>query len=195
MERLHWRLGDILSEAALALEHMHKKGWVHRDVKPDNYLVAEDNSVRLIDFTISRKIPKGVGKLLGAKTKVQGTYSYMAPEQIRGYTGDARTDIYSFGCMVYELMAGKLPFTASSSTELLNKHLKARPQPLGMLQKNVQPEFANLVHKMLEKDPNDRPNSLMEFYREMKAGRCFHIKPQQPPPKEEEGKGEDDSLK
>ena len=163
-------------------------------MKPDNYLVAEDNSVRLIDFTISRKIPKGLGKMFG-KAPVQGTYSYMAPEQIRGKACDDRADIYSFGCMVYELMTGKLPFTASSSTELLNKHLKARPQPLGMIQKNVQPEFANLVHKMLEKDPNDRPSSLMEFYREMKAGRCFHIKPKQPPPKEEEGKGEDDSLK
>ncbi len=193
VEKLHWRMSEILSEAALALEHMHKQGWVHRDIKPDNYLVSDENHVRLIDFTISRKIPKGVGKLLGGKTQVQGTYSYMAPEQIRGQIGDARTDIYSFGCMVYELMAGKLPFTASSSTELLNKHLKAKPQPLEMIQKNVQPAFAKLVHRMLEKEPANRPESLMEFYREMKAGRCFHLKPKKPDP-EAEAAAEEDSM-
>ena len=186
VERLHYRLQPILCEAALALEHMHKQGWTHRDVKPDNYLVNDDNEVRLIDFTISRKIPSGISKLFKTKAPVQGSYSYMAPEQIRGKEVDARADIYSFGCMVYELMAGKLPFTASTSSDLLNKHLKARPQPLDMLQRNIQPDFAKLVHRMLEKDPNDRPDSLMEFYRELKAGRCFHIAPKPPKPKDEE---------
>jgi len=177
VERLHYRLEEILCEAALALEYMHKQGWTHRDIKPDNYLVNDENHVRLIDFTISRKIPTGIAKLLKTKAPVQGTYSYMAPEQIRGKEVDARADIYSFGCMVYELMAGKLPFTASSSSELLNKHLKARPQQLSVLQKNVQTDFAKLVHRMLEKNPEDRPETLLEFYRELKAGRCFHIKP------------------
>ena len=180
VEQLHWRLEEILMESALAIEYMHKQGWTHRDIKPDNFLVSDDNEVRLIDFTLARKIKKGISKLFGNKAPVQGTYSYMAPEQIRGKEVDERADIYSFGCMVYELMCGKLPFTASSSTELLNKHLKTRPQPIGMLQKNVQPDFANLVHRMLEKDPNDRPDTLMEFYRELKAGRCFYIKPKKP---------------
>ncbi len=186
VERLHYRLEKILSEAAIALEHMHKQGWTHRDVKPDNYLVNQDNEVRLIDFTLARKIPKGLSKMFGGKAPVQGTYSYMPPEQIRGKEIDARGDIYSFGCMVYELMTGKLPFTASSSGELLNKHLKARPPDLAMLQKNIQPAFAKLVHRMLAKDPSDRPESLMEFYRELKAGRCFHIKPKPPLTEEEE---------
>jgi len=185
-ERLHFRLEEILTGAALALEHMHKQGWAHRDVKPDNYLVNENNEVRLIDFTIARKIPKGISKMFGSKAPVQGTYSYMSPEQIRGKEVDARADIYSFGCMIYELMTGKLPFTASSSAELLNKHLKTRPPELSMLQKNIKPEFGKLVHRMLAKDPNDRPETLMEFYRELKAGRCFHIKPKPPLTEEEE---------
>ena len=195
--RLHYRLEEILSNAALGLEHMHKQGWVHRDVKPDNYLVDQENNVRLIDFTISRKIPKGISKIFSGKAPVQGTYSYMPPEQIRGKAVDARADIYSFGCMVYELMTGKLPFTASSSSELLNKHLKARPPDLSVLQKNIQPDFGKLVHRMLAKDPNDRPDSLMEFYRELKAGRCFHIKPKPPLSAEEEAakKSEEDGLK
>ncbi len=197
VERLHWRLEEILCEAALAVEYMHKKGWTHRDIKPDNFLVNEENEVRLIDFTLARKIPKGLSKLLLGKAPVQGTYSYMAPEQIRGKEVDARADIYSFGCMVYELMTGKLPYTASSSAELLNKHLKARPQQLSVLQKNVQSDFGRLVHRMLEKDPADRPDSLMEFYRELKAGRCFHLKPKQPLTPEEEAvrkAAEDDNL-
>lgn len=196
VEKLHWRLEEILLGAAMALEHMHNQGWVHRDIKPDNYLVNDDNEVRLIDFTIARKIPKGISKLLGGKAPVQGTYSYMAPEQIRGKEVDARADIYSFGCMVYELMTGKLPFTATSSSELLNKHLKAKPPDLSMLQKNIQADFGKLVHRMLAKDPNDRPETLLEFYREMKAGRCFHIKPKKPPTEEEEAakETEEDGL-
>jgi len=191
VEKLHWRLETILCEAALAIEHMHKKGWAHRDIKPDNFLVSDEDEVRLIDFTLARKIKSSLSKLIRNKAPVQGTYSYMAPEQIRGKEVDERADIYSFGCMVYELMCGKLPYTASSSTELLNKHLKSRPQQLNVLQKNVHAEFATLVHRMLEKDPNDRPSSLMEFYRELKAGRCFHIKPKKPV-EQDEKQTEDD---
>jgi len=186
VERLHYRLEAILTEAAISLEYMHKQGWVHRDVKPDNFLVNDDNEVRLIDFTLSRKIPKGLSKMFGGKAPVQGTYSYMAPEQIRGQACDERADIYSFGCMIYELMTGKLPYTASSPAELLNKHLRARPQQLGVLQKNIKPEFGELVHRMLAKKREDRPDSLMEFVRELKAGRCFHIKPKPPLSPEEE---------
>jgi serine/threonine-protein kinase len=180
VQKLHWRLEVILDQAAASLDHMHEKGWVHRDVKPDNFLVAENNDVRLIDFNLSRKIKKGLGKMFGNKMTVQGTYSYMPPEQIRGQACDARTDVYSFGCMVYELISGKMPFTGTSPSELLNKHLRSKPSPLGMLEKNVQPEFAELVHRMLAKDPKDRPETLREFRRELKAGRCFHIKPQPP---------------
>jgi serine/threonine protein kinase len=180
VERLHWRMEAILGEAALAVEHMHKQGWTHRDIKPDNFLVSDENEVRLIDFTLARKIKKGLSLMFGSKAPVQGTYSSMAPEQIRGKEVDERADIYSFGCMVYELMCGKLPYTGTSAADLLNKHLKGRPQPLQMLQKNIQPEFANLVHRMIAKEPKDRPDTLMEFYRELKAGRCFHIKPKKP---------------
>lgn len=192
VERLHWRMEEILGEAALSIEHMHKMGWTHRDIKPDNFLISDSNEVRLIDFTLARKIKKGMSLLFGSKAPVQGTYSYMAPEQIRGKEVDERADIYSFGCMVYELMCGKLPYTGTSSADLLNKHLKGRPQPLNMVQRNVQPEFANLVHRMLEKDPKDRPETLMEFYRELKAGRCFRIKPSKPVEKAEGQEAEDE---
>lgn len=192
LDNLHWRLNTLLLECAQALEHMHSKGWVHRDIKPDNFLVNEENHIRLIDFTLALKIKKGLGKLFGGKTTVAGTHSYMSPEQIRGQACDQRADIYSFGCMVYELIAGKLPFTATSPAELLNKHLKARPQALTMLNRNVQADFANLVHRMLAKEPNERPDSLKEFIRELKAGRVFQVKPKKPELKTEDGKKKDD---
>jgi serine/threonine-protein kinase len=191
LQNLHWRLDRVLLECAEALEYMHAKGWVHRDIKPDNFLVDEENHIRLIDFNLTRKIKKGFGKLLGNKMPVQGTYSYMPPEQIRGQAVDERADIYSFGCMVYELITGKLPFTATSPAELLNKHLRTKPTHISVLNKNVHADFADLLHRMLAKEVKERPDSLKEFIRDLKAGRVFQIKPKKPQPKTEAAKEED----
>jgi eukaryotic-like serine/threonine-protein kinase len=187
LDQLHWRLDTILLECAGALEHLHTKGWVHRDIKPDNFLVDENNHIRLIDFNLTRKIKTGLSKLFSNKMPVQGTYSYMPPEQIRGLAVDERADIYSFGCMVYELITGKLPFTGTSSSELLNKHLRAKPTSISVLNKNVHADFADLVHRMLAKEPKERPDSLKEFIHDLKAGRVFQIKPRKPQPKPEQG--------
>jgi eukaryotic-like serine/threonine-protein kinase len=182
---LHYRLDKLLIQCADSLEYLHNEGWVHRDIKPDNFLVDEHDNIRLIDFNLTRKVKKGLGKLLGNKMPVQGTYSYMAPEQIRGQAVDERADMYSFGCMVYELLSGKLPFTATSPAELLNKHLRTKPQQISVLNKNVHADFADLVMRMLSKEPKDRPDSFKEFIRTLKAGRVFQIKPRKPQPKVE----------
>ncbi len=194
LANLHWRLDKVLVESAEALEYMHQQGWVHRDIKPDNFLVNDENHIRLIDFNLARRIKKGLGKLFGGKGSIQGTYSYMAPEQIRGQVVDERADIYSFGCMVYELISGKLPFSGSNPNDLLNKHLRTRPTQLSVLNKNVHADFESLVHRMLAKDPKERPESLKEIIRELKAGRAFQIKPRKPAPKVEVTKkpGEED---
>jgi serine/threonine protein kinase len=89
------------------------------------------------------------------------------------------------------LITGKLPFTATSPAELLNKHIKLKPPSVQMLNRNVHADFANLLHRMLAKEPKDRPDSLMEFMRELKAGRVFQIKPKKPLPKVEEPKEDD----
>ncbi|MEM9185753.1 MAG: serine/threonine-protein kinase [Planctomycetota bacterium] len=181
-EQLQWRVRDILLNAAAGLSHMHEKGWVHRDVKPDNYLVNDNNEARLIDFTIASKTTGALGKLFGAKPKVQGTYSYMSPEQIRGQGIDPRDDVYSFGCMVHELLSGKVPFTANSPNELLQRHLKGRPPTLTVADKNIRPDFAAYVQRLLAKERAERPNTMKEVMLKLKTEQIFHTPPKKPAP-------------
>ena len=101
VEALAPRLQRIVTETALALDHLHGQGWVHRDVKPDNILAAPDGQVKLIDLAIAKRKPGLLTRLLGDKGPVQGSPSYMSPEQIRGEPLDARADIYSLGCVLF----------------------------------------------------------------------------------------------
>lgn len=177
---LRWRVKDVLTNAAAGLAHMHERGWVHRDVKPDNYLINDANEVRLIDFTIAAKQTGALGKLFGAKSKVQGTYSYMGPEQIRGQGVDPRDDVYSFGCMAHEVLAGKLPFTANNPQELLQRHLKSKPPSLTVADPNIKPEFAAFVGKMLAKKREDRPQSMKEVMVKLRSEAIFYVPPEKP---------------
>ena len=166
---------DILKQAATALAFMNAKGWVHRDVKPDNVLVNSAGEVRIIDFAIAHRIekPSLVGKLLRRKGKAQGTRSYMSPEQIRGKALDRRADIYSFGCMMFELLTGRLPFTGNTENELLNKHLRSAPPAMEGVNPNVTIECSQLVKRMLAKEPGKRPESMEEVVETVKAGKVF----------------------
>ncbi len=185
LKNLQWRLKDLLTNAASGLAYMHDQGWVHRDIKPDNYLASDDNEVRLIDFTIAAKKTGGFGKLLGGKVQVQGTYSFMSPEQIRGQGVDPRDDIYSFGCMIYELLTGKVPFTANSPNELLQRHLKSRPSSLTVADPNIHPDFASYVLKMLAKKREERPSSMKEVMMKIKSEPMFYVPPSKPEPEAE----------
>jgi eukaryotic-like serine/threonine-protein kinase len=181
------RAKQILSAAAAGLAHCHDKGWIHRDIKPDNYLLREDDAIKLIDFNLGMKPAGGLSKLFGGKTKVQGTHSYMSPEQIRGQTLDVRADVYSFGCMMHEFFTGKTPFAANSPNELLQRHLSNKPPQLTVFDKNITPEFANYVFRMMSKDPKDRPNNMKDVMMEIKTQRIFY-NPPQPPSEPDESK-------
>jgi serine/threonine protein kinase len=112
--------------------------------------------------------------------KVQGTHSYMAPEQIRGQQVDARADIYSFGCMVHEFFSGKPPFTANTPNELLQRHLRSKPPDLTVVDKNITPEFARYVQSMMAKEPKDRPAIMKDVMMEIKTQKIFYNTPQPP---------------
>lgn len=153
---------SIAEGAARGLSYIHEQGWVHCDIKPENYLVDSKGHTKLIDFSIARKPKKGLARLLGGKPKVQGTMSYMAPEQIRGEAIDPKTDIYSFGCTLFELVSGRPPFTGKSSNDLLNRHLKGKPPSAVAANAKVTNEFSELIVQMLAKRPVDRPHSMDE---------------------------------
>lgn len=178
-ESIAFMLDKIVEQAAEGLYFMHNKGWIHRDVKPDNFLVSREGEVKLIDFQIAEKKKSGLGKLF-YKGKVQGTKSYMSPEQIRGKACDERADIYGFGCVLYEAVTGKPPFTGTSSNDLLSKHLTANiPNPV-VQNENVTPEFAGLLKRMMAKKAENRPPTMWEFLKEFRQLQTFKRIPKPP---------------
>lgn len=169
---------DIIDQGAEALYYLHTQGWVHCDVKPDNFLVNDEGEVKLIDFAISQRQGGGMKKFLFfLKPKIRGTRSYMSPEQIRGEGLDARCDVYSYGCVLFELVGGKPPFTGESADDLLNKHLSAPIPSLQAANANVTAEFGALVRKMMNKRREDRPNSMWEFLKEFRHLHVFKTAP------------------
>ena len=169
VEPLVPKLQRIVTETALALEHMHSRGWVHRDVKPDNVLAAADGQVKLIDLAIAAKASGFLGKLLGSKTLAQGSPSYMSPEQIRGEALDARSDIYSFGCVIFELISGRPPYTGADTNDLLNKHVSATVPAVDAFNKNATTACAKFLRQMLAKKPAERPASMKEVLQQLRA--------------------------
>ena len=178
MDKLAPLIPKIIDQAAEALSEFNHMGWVHRDVKPDNFLVADDGEVKLIDFALARRRRRGLAKWLTPRTKIQqGTKSYMSPEQVRGLALDERADLYSFACTVHELLAGKPPFTGASVNDLLMKHLKSSPPSLEALNPNVTPALAQLLRRAMAKKPSDRPKSVADFLREFRTMRVFRNTP------------------
>jgi serine/threonine-protein kinase len=168
-------LQKIIEGMAKGLAYLHLKGWVHRDIKPDNFLCTRQCDVKLIDFSIAVKIRRGrgLGQLLGMRQKVQGTRSYMSPEQIRGENLDERSDVYSFGCMLFQLVGGKMPFTGVNADDLLNKHLKGPIPSLLSHNPDVHPDFNGLVTRMMAKERDKRPENMTMFLREFKQTRMY----------------------
>jgi serine/threonine protein kinase len=164
------------------LAYFNEQGWVHRDVKPDNFLVNLEGEVKLIDFALAKKPAGGLAKLFGRKSKIQGTRSYMSPEQIRGLPLDVRSDVYSFGCTIFHLVAGQLPFTGVSSNELLNKHLTAPAPTIQAYNRNITPEFSQLLQSMMSKRPESRPKDMNDFLRNFRAIELFKTPPTPPLP-------------
>lgn len=180
VSKIAWQLPKIIERAAKALGHFHQAGWVHRDVKPDNFLLTDELELKLIDFALARRMTPKIIRLFSRRTAIQGTRSYMSPEQIRGEPPDIHADIYSFGCLLHELVAGRPPYTGFNSTDLLNKHLYSPPPPLEALNNNVTPEFAQLVRKMMSKKATHRPPSMEDFLGEFRMLRIFKIPPKPP---------------
>jgi len=179
-DSIAFMLPKIIEHAGEGLYYMHTRGWIHLDVKPDNFLVSRDGECKLIDFTITEKKKGGLGKIFHRKSLAKGTRSYMAPEQIRRKVCDERTDIYSFGCVLFEMATGKPPFTGETPNDLLNKHLTASIPSAIAYNENVTKAFADLIKRMMAKAPASRPQSMWDFLKEVRSIQLWNKRPRKP---------------
>jgi tRNA A-37 threonylcarbamoyl transferase component Bud32 len=147
------RAVSIAEPVARALEAAHEKGMVHRDVKPGNIMVDRSGTVKVVDFGIARAAADDTLTQTGT---VLGTAAYLSPEQAQGETVDARSDVYSLGCVLYEMTTGRPPFTADSTLAVAYKHVREDPVPPSRLNPDVPPELDAVVMTALAKDPAAR---------------------------------------
>lgn len=167
----------IVQQMCEGLAYFHKQGWIHRDIKPDNFMCSEAGDVKLIDFALAEKKKSGLARLFGGKTKIQGTRSYMSPEQILGKSLDHRSDIYSLACTIFQLLCGTAPFTGSNPNDVLQKHVNLPAPPLESQNNNISPEFSKALGRALAKKPELRPESVDHLLREIKAVKMFKKTP------------------
>ena len=163
---------SVLREVAKALAYAHEHGVVHRDIKPDNVLITGGTAV-VTDFGIAKALSASRTDQGATLTQIGvsiGTPAYMAPEQAAGDPDvDSRSDLYAFGCMAYELLAGRPPFQAKTAQRLLAAHMGERPQPIEELRADTPPMLAELVMRCLEKDAENRPQSASDLVRVLES--------------------------
>jgi len=157
----------IARQTAEALDALFTAGWIHGDVSPGNIHLAPNGHVTLLDLSFAR--PKGAAHSAVDRV-VMGTCNYVAPEQLRSkLAADIRSDIYSLGAVLYELLSGRPPYIARDLAELASLHLQSSPPDLGRLAPDLPREILGLVRRMIAKDPLRRPQTPRELVRELAA--------------------------
>ncbi|HEX8844122.1 MAG TPA: protein kinase [Pyrinomonadaceae bacterium] len=168
---------NVAEQVAFALTASHKARIVHRDIKPENIMVREDGIVKVLDFGLA-KLAKQQATSLDATTRalvmtdagvVMGTSLYMSPEQARGLEVDARTDIWSLGCVLYEMTAGHAPFEGATTSDVIAAILEREPQPLTKLSGDVPVELEWIIRKALRKDKEERYQTARELLADLRS--------------------------
>lgn len=174
------RAGEVSIDQAIdhclgvlaALEYSHKAGIVHRDIKPANVMYCTaDNSVKVMDFGIARAIADSSATMTQTQAVV-GTAQYLSPEQARGETVDARSDLYSAACLLYEMLTSRPPFIGDSPVSVAYQHVREIPAPASSLEPDVSPALDSVLAKALQKNRGDRFQDAAAFRRALRAARA-----------------------
>lgn len=145
-----------------ALQHIHSRGVAHRDLKPENVMVDSEDRIKLIDFGIASK--SDARRLtFGKLSQVMGTPDYISPEQVKGKRGDARSDLYSTGIILYEMLTGKVPFSGNNPFAVMNDRVLNNPVPPRAVNSQVSPEMQEILYRALEREPANRYKTADEF--------------------------------
>ncbi|MET7675683.1 Stk1 family PASTA domain-containing Ser/Thr kinase [Streptomyces seoulensis] len=150
------------------LEYAHRSGIVHRDIKPANVMLTRNGQVKVMDFGIARAMGDS-GMTMTQTAAVIGTAQYLSPEQAKGEQVDARSDLYSTGCLLYELLTVRPPFVGDSPVAVAYQHVREEPQPPSVFDPEITPEMDAIVLKALTKDPNYRYQSADEMRADIEA--------------------------
>lgn len=176
---LHTRLKRLIEQVSQALAVIHDKGWLHRDLKPDNILFSKAAELRVIDFSLASRIPSSLQAFFTSKKKlIQGTRTYMSPEQIRGGRLGPYTDIYNFGVTLFEMLTGRAPYAGLSPADLLKRHVTEPAPAPSMFNPNVSPEMDRIVLRMLAKKPEQRQKTFNELLAEIRNISLFKETPE-----------------
>jgi serine/threonine protein kinase/Tfp pilus assembly protein PilF len=165
---------DLAVQIAEGLAAAHGKGIVHRDLKPENLFITADGRVKIVDFGLAKQVPVLTsGPQTEAPTQnmahgtqagvLLGTVGYMSPEQAKGEPAESRSDIFSFGCVLYEMLGGRRPFERNTAVETLNAILKEEPPPLASSGADISPALRALVNRCLQKRPENRFGSAQDL--------------------------------
>ena len=154
---------QIVYKCAKALHYAHSRGVIHRDIKPSNILLTQDGDVRIVDFGIALVADSDISRLEG----VAGSPAYMSPEQVQGHPLDARSDLYSLGAVMYEMLCGQRPFRAGALGKLLRQVVQSTPEPLRDVRPEIPEELEAIVMRALQKDPEQRYRNGAELAAEL----------------------------
>ena len=166
---------EIAIQIASALQAAHKAGVIHRDIKPENVMIREDGIVKVLDFGLAKMTTESTVSLesrtqfLSNPGMLMGTASYMSPEQLRIQQIDKRSDIFSFGVVLYEMLSGKQPFTGDTNTDVIAAIIQREPETLFLRGSGLPPEIETLVNKCLEKERTDRYQTVDELLTDLKS--------------------------
>lgn len=149
-----------------ALQYIHSNGVVHRDLKPENIMVDEHDNIKLIDFGIAGNA-KARRLTFANFSQTMGTPDYISPEQVKGKRGDARSDLYALGVMLYEMLTGKVPFSGANPFLIMNDRLLNNPVPPREVDPTVTPQQQEIIYRALEREPKNRYASARDFARDL----------------------------